>query len=77
MAGRTPARPAPALAAGVPHDLAVYTGDYIEANEDIPRLAAFLARMPRAPAYAVLGNHDYGPFGPPGGATTCGGCGKS
>ena len=57
----------PTLVAGLPHDLAVYTGDYIETDEDIPRLATFLARMPRAPAYAVLGNHDYRPFGRPGG----------
>src|SRR2546423_5635657 len=58
----------PTLVAGLPHDLVVYTGDYIETDEDIPRLATFLARMPRAPAYAVLGNHDYRPFGRPGGA---------
>jgi predicted MPP superfamily phosphohydrolase len=65
--GAAPAEQVPALVAGVPYDLAVYTGDYIEADEDIPRLAAFLVRMPRAPAFAVLGNHDYGPFGRPGG----------
>jgi predicted MPP superfamily phosphohydrolase len=65
--GSAPAEQVPALVAGVPHDLAVYTGDYIESDEDIPHLAALLARMPRAAAYAVLGNHDYRPFGRPGG----------
>jgi uncharacterized protein len=65
--GSALAEQVPTLVAGLPHDLAVYTGDYIETDEDIPRLAAFLARMPRAPAFAVLGNHDYGPFGRPGG----------
>ena len=57
----------PALVAGVPHDLAVYTGDYIETDDNLPRLAALLARMPRAAAYAVLGNHDYRTYGRPGG----------
>jgi predicted MPP superfamily phosphohydrolase len=65
--GAAPAEQVPTLVAGLPHDLAVYTGDYIETDEDIPRVAAFLARMPRTAAYAVLGNHDYGPFGRPGG----------
>jgi predicted MPP superfamily phosphohydrolase len=54
----------PALIAAVPHDLICYTGDFIDSDEDLPRLASLLAEMPRtAPAYAVLGNHDYRPYG--------------
>jgi predicted MPP superfamily phosphohydrolase len=50
--------------AAVPHDLICYTGDFIDSDEDLPRLAGLLAEMPRtAPAYAVLGNHDYRPYG--------------
>ncbi len=54
----------PPLVAGVPHDLVCYTGDFINIDRDIPAVAALLARMPRAAeTYAVLGNHDYIPFG--------------
>ncbi len=54
----------PDLVAGVPHDLALYTGDFIDTDEGIPDVAALLARMPRAGgAYAVLGNHDHRPLG--------------
>ena len=63
--GRTPgADMVPAIAAATPHDLICYTGDFIDCDEDLPHLARLLQRMPRhAPAYAVLGNHDYIPFG--------------
>lgn len=54
----------PGLVAAVPHDLVCYTGDFIDSDDDLPRLARFLAQMPQAaPAYAVLGNHDYTPYG--------------
>ncbi|HWE61119.1 MAG TPA: metallophosphoesterase [Chloroflexota bacterium] len=54
----------PALVATTRHDLICYTGDFIDSDDDLPRLARFLERMPRgAPAYAVLGNHDYTPYG--------------
>ena len=54
----------PVLIASVSYDLVCYTGDFINIDADIPAVAALLARMPRvAPAYAVLGNHDYVPFG--------------
>jgi len=54
----------PELVANVPHDLTCYTGDFINIDSDIPGVAELLARMPRAAdVYAVLGNHDYVPFG--------------
>jgi len=54
----------PDLVATVEHDLLCYTGDFIDIDADIPDVATLLARMPRtAPTYAVLGNHDYIPFG--------------
>ena len=54
----------PEVAAATPHDLAVYTGDFIDDDDGIAPVAALLARMPRvAGAYAVLGNHDYRPLG--------------
>jgi predicted MPP superfamily phosphohydrolase len=63
-AGSQPARQIPALIAAVPHDLVCYTGDFIDSDDDLQRLTQFLALMPRsAPAYAVLGNHDYSPYG--------------
>ena len=50
----------PELAATVPHDFTVYTGDFIDTDDGIPLVAQALARMPRAGgSYAVLGNHDY------------------
>jgi hypothetical protein len=53
-----------ALAATTPHDLVCYTGDFIDSDDDFGRLSAFLRSMPGAcPAYAVLGNHDYMPYG--------------
>ncbi len=60
------ARELPELVAAVPHDLAFYTGDFIDTDDGIPQVAAILARMPRprvAGAYAVLGNHDHQPLG--------------
>jgi len=54
----------PELVARVPHDLTCYTGDFINIDKDIPAVAELLARMPRdEDTYAVLGNHDYIPFG--------------
>jgi len=54
----------PTLVAGVPHDLTLYTGDFIDTDDGIPAVADLLARMPRvAGAYAVLGNHDHLPLG--------------
>lgn len=54
----------PELAARTPHDLALYTGDFIDDDNGIAPVAAILARMPRVEgAYGVLGNHDYRPFG--------------
>jgi len=54
----------PELIADVSYDVVCYTGDFINIDADIPAVAALLARMPRGvPAYAVLGNHDYVPFG--------------
>src|SRR5256714_7784011 len=54
----------PDLVAGVPHDLLCYTGDFIDVDDDIAPLATLLERLPRgARTYAVLGNHDYIPFG--------------
>src|SRR5437660_4300838 len=54
----------PEVAAAAPHDLAVYTGDFIDDDDGIAPVASLLARMPRvAGAYAVLGNHDYRPLG--------------
>lgn len=54
----------PDLVAAVDHDLLCYTGDFIDVDDDIPRVAAWLQRMPhRAESFAVLGNHDYIPFG--------------
>jgi predicted MPP superfamily phosphohydrolase len=54
----------PDLVAGVPHDLLCYTGDFIDVDDDIAPLATLLERLPHgAQTYAVLGNHDYIPFG--------------
>lgn len=54
----------PDLVAGVPHDLLLYTGDFIDTDDGIDDIARLLARMPRSDeAYAVLGNHDYLPLG--------------
>jgi predicted MPP superfamily phosphohydrolase len=54
----------PDLVADVPHDLLCYTGDFIDVDDDIASLATLLERLPRgAQTYAVLGNHDYIPFG--------------
>lgn len=53
----------PRLVAREPHDLLCYTGDFIDIDSDIPALARLLARLPPSRAYAVLGNHDYIPFG--------------
>lgn len=55
---------APDIVAQTPHDVTCYTGDFIDVDDDIPDVAALLERLPRAErAYAVLGNHDYIPFG--------------
>ena len=53
----------PELLEGVEYDLLCYTGDFIDIDSDIQNLQRLLARMPAANAYAVLGNHDYVPFG--------------
>jgi predicted MPP superfamily phosphohydrolase len=54
----------PEVAAAAPHDLAVYTGDFIDDDDGIAPVGTLLARMPRvAGAYAVLGNHDHRPRG--------------
>jgi predicted MPP superfamily phosphohydrolase len=54
----------PDLIASLAYDLLCYTGDFIDMDDDLPALSALLARMPRTGgAYAVLGNHDYIPFG--------------
>jgi predicted MPP superfamily phosphohydrolase len=54
----------PDLVAGVPHDLLCYTGDFIDVDDDIAPLATLLECLPHgAQTYAVLGNHDYIPFG--------------
>jgi predicted MPP superfamily phosphohydrolase len=54
----------PDVAARLPHDLVLYTGDFIDADAGIAPVAALLGRMPRVEgAYAVLGNHDYRPYG--------------
>jgi predicted MPP superfamily phosphohydrolase len=53
----------PELVADLPHDLICYTGDFIDEDSDLPQLQILLERMPRSPAYAVLGNHDYIPLG--------------
>src|SRR5438067_10298236 len=57
------ARMLPALAAQLPYDVAVYTGDFIDDDDGIAPIGAILARMPRARAsFAVMGNHDYVPY---------------
>lgn len=54
----------PELVAGVPHDLALYTGDFVDDADGLPLLADTLRRLPRPEAaFAVLGNHDYGRHG--------------
>src|SRR5918912_1145494 len=54
----------PEVAAAAPHDLAVYTGDFIDDDDGIAPVGTLPARMPRvAGAYAVLGNHDHRPRG--------------
>ncbi len=54
----------PDVVAAVPHDLMLYTGDFIDDDDGIEPVREVLQRMPRtAPAYAVLGNHDYWPLG--------------
>lgn len=54
----------PALVADVPHDLLLYTGDFIDDDEGIDHVGALLSRMPStAPRYGVLGNHDHQPLG--------------
>jgi len=54
----------PALTADVPHDLLLYTGDFIDDDDGIDHVGSLLAQMPNtAPRYAVLGNHDHQPLG--------------
>ncbi len=63
-AGSELASELPELVANVPHDLALYTGDFIENGDSIKGLERILERMPRVTAaYAVLGNHDHTAFG--------------
>ncbi|MGH3188044.1 MAG: metallophosphoesterase [Streptosporangiaceae bacterium] len=55
-----PAARLPELVASLSHDLALYTGDFIDGDEGIDPLVTLLSAIPaRADAYAVLGNHDY------------------
>jgi predicted MPP superfamily phosphohydrolase len=49
----------PDVVGDVDHDLLVYTGDFIDTDDDIPGIERLLARMPASPAFAVLGNHDH------------------
>jgi predicted MPP superfamily phosphohydrolase len=54
----------PDLIAPLTYDLLCYTGDFIDVDDDLPAQATLLARIPHTgAAYAVLGNHDYIPFG--------------
>jgi uncharacterized protein len=58
--GPGPSALLPDIASELTYDLTLYTGDFIDSDEDIEPLTALLAAMPdRAPSYAVLGNHDY------------------
>jgi uncharacterized protein len=62
--GSGPSAWLPGIAAASSYDLALYTGDFIDGDEDIEPLAALLSAMPdRAPSYAVFGNHDYRSMG--------------
>jgi uncharacterized protein len=62
--GSGPSAWLPGIAAGLSYDLAVYTGDFIDGDEDIEPLAALLSAMPdRGSSYAVFGNHDYRSLG--------------
>ena len=59
----------PALAAQLAYDVAVYTGDFIDNDDGIAPVGAILERMPWAHAsFAVMGNHDYLPYGAAGSA---------
>jgi predicted MPP superfamily phosphohydrolase len=50
----------PEIAAALSYDLTLYTGDFIDGDDDIEALTTLLSAMPiQAPSYAVLGNHDY------------------
>jgi uncharacterized protein len=50
----------PEIASALTYDLTLYTGDFIDGDEDIAPLTALLSAMPdQAPSFAVLGNHDY------------------
>jgi uncharacterized protein len=58
--GSGPSAWLPDIASALTYDLTLYTGDFIDGDEDIEPLTALLSAMPdRVPAYAVLGNHDY------------------
>jgi uncharacterized protein len=58
--GSGPSAWLPDIASALSYDLTLYTGDFIDGDEDIAPLTALLSAMPdRAPSYAVLGNHDY------------------
>ena len=62
-AGSETAWQLPHLLAQLDFDAICYTGDFIEVDDDLPRLAELLAQMPSSLAFAVLGNHDHLPFG--------------
>jgi predicted MPP superfamily phosphohydrolase len=40
-------------------DIALFTGDYIDAPDALPQLAEILRPIGKLKTYAVLGNHDY------------------
>jgi len=49
----------PALLDPLAYDLVAWTGDFVDATHQFVDLRALLGQiLPRAPAYAVLGNHD-------------------
>jgi uncharacterized protein len=58
--GSGPSSWLPEIASALSYDLTLYTGDFIDCDEDIEPMTALLSAMPdRAPSFAVLGNHDY------------------
>jgi predicted MPP superfamily phosphohydrolase len=58
--GSGPSAWLPEIASTLSYDLTLYTGDFIDGDDDIKPLATLLSAMPaQAPSYAVLGNHDY------------------
>lgn len=62
-AGSSLALELPEIAASLPHDVVLYTGDFIDRDGDIEPVGRLLRRMPPAESYAVFGNHDHYPLG--------------